>query len=37
MVMKQNPEKKVCTPAANYVDDLDGISFEEAYKRGLFK
>jgi hypothetical protein len=24
-------------PSVDYVNDLDGISFEEAYERGLFK
>ncbi|MDF2609191.1 MAG: transposase [Lachnospiraceae bacterium] len=35
--MKQIHEKKEYNQPADYVDDLDGISFEEAYKRGLFK
>jgi len=31
------PEKKECNISADYINELDGISFEEAYERGLFK
>jgi len=31
------PDKKECDISADYIDELDGISFEEAYERGLFK
>lgn len=34
--IKQISDKKD-NPSADYVNDLDGISFEEAYERGLFK
>jgi len=30
-------EKKECDISADYLNELEGISFEEAYKRGLFK
>ncbi|MFA9466680.1 MAG: hypothetical protein ACERKN_20655 [Velocimicrobium sp.] len=35
--IKQISDKKEYNPSADYVNDLDGISFEEAYERGLFK
>jgi len=34
---KQALEKRECDITAEYINELDGISFEEAYKRGLFK
>ena len=34
---KKAPDKKECDISADYIDELDGISFEEAYERGLFK
>jgi len=36
-VVNQIPEKKELDISADYIHELDGISFEEAYKRGLFK
>jgi len=36
-VARQAPEKKECDISDDYINELDGISFEEAYKRGLFK
>jgi len=34
---KQASEREECDISADYINELDGISFEEAYKRGLFK
>jgi len=37
MAARQAPEKKECDITDDFINELDGISLEEAYERGLFK